>query len=59
MSNTTKNSDEARYPKSEILASKKYQRYYDLVSVCLKDGETYTIAEVDNIIKNYLKGKVI
>ena len=56
MSETTaKATAAARYSKDKFLAGKAYQGQRDLLSALLEDGQTYTKAEVDKLIKNYLK----
>jgi|GEM_PF-402761 len=46
------------YTKGQILASAKFQGRKDLVSALLTDGENYTINDVEEKIKEFMKGKV-
>lgn len=43
------------YTKTELLASKKYAKYRDLVNALLDDNKRYSLKEVDKLINNYLK----
>lgn len=47
-----------KFTKKELLASKKYRHKQDLVSALLADDATYTLAEVDKKIENYLNKEV-
>lgn len=49
---------EAKFEKKQLIVSKKYASNRDLVDALLDDKKLYTIAEVDNLISNYRKGKV-
>ena len=46
-------SSEPSFTKQQILASKKYRHQTDLIGALLKDGTSYTIAKVDEMIKSY------
>ena len=46
--------NEEKYTKSQIVNSKIYISNRDL----LKENKKYTKIEIDEIIKNYMKGKV-
>jgi len=46
------------FTKEQILDAKKYRHDKDVVSALLKDGERYTISEVDAKIEKFMKGKV-
>lgn len=46
------------FAKEALLNSKRFRKQRDLVSALLKDGEEYTISEVDTIIEKFKKGKV-
>lgn len=46
------------YKKSSLLKAKKYKECRDLVESLLQEEKKYEIYEVDQIIKDYLKGKV-
>ncbi len=49
---------EETYTKQAILNSKKYIKQKDLVNALLDDDKKYTLKEVDNSIKKYLKGVI-
>jgi hypothetical protein len=49
---------EPKFSREQAVASARYANRRDLVSSLLKDGETYTIAEIDKKIDEYKKGKV-
>lgn len=47
------------FPKESILTFHKYAKRRDLLSVLLKDGQEYTMDQVDSLISNFMKkGKV-
>lgn len=46
------------FTKEQILKSKKYVHFQDLVNVLLLDSRTYTLEEVDKMISDFKKGKV-
>ena len=45
-----------RWTKSQLLQAERYAHQKDAVAALLKDGETYTVQEVDKIIGKYMKG---
>ena len=47
-----------KYSKAQLLGSKKYLGQRDIVWVILEDGKTYTTAQVDSLIKNFLERRV-
>ena len=49
---------EAAYSKQQLLTSQKYRHRRDLIGALLVDGKTYSITEVDALIKNYDEGKM-
>ena len=49
---------EETYSKQAILNSKKYIKQKDLVNALLDKDKKYTLKEVDNTIKKYLKGVI-
>lgn len=49
---------ENTYTKDQILMSEKYAKRRDLVNALLEDDKEYTIAEVDEMMEKFLKGKV-
>lgn len=47
------------FTKRNILTFRRYANRRDLLSVLLKDGEEYTMEQVDSLIQNFFKkGKV-
>lgn len=48
-----------RFAKAQLMASNKYASRKDLIGALLDDNTEYTIAQVDELIEKYLKGKVI
>ena len=47
------------FPKERVLTFKRYADRRDLLSVLLKDGEEYTMEQVDSLLQNFFKkGKV-
>ena len=46
------------FTKINILAFQRYAKRCDLLSVLLKDGEEYTMEQVDSLLQNIMKGKV-
>lgn len=49
---------EFKWAKHQIVASKRYKDKIDLVNALLEDNKTYKLAEVDELIEKYMKGKV-
>lgn len=49
---------ETKYSKSALTLSKRFSDNRDLLNALLVDDTEYTIAEVEEKIKNYLKGEV-
>lgn len=48
----------AAYTKEQLAASKKYANRRDLIGALLENGKTYTLAEADALIEQFMKGKV-
>lgn len=46
-----------KFSKKQFVESKRFAKRKDLVNVLLKEGETYSIVEVEDLIKNFLYGK--
>jgi len=46
------------YTKSQITDSKRFTGQQDILNGQLEDGKTYTIEEVENIIKTFLGKEV-
>lgn len=49
---------ELKFAKESLLNSKRFHEQRDLISALLNDGAEYTISEVENMIKKYMKGTV-
>lgn len=50
--------NEPRFTAAELATSKRFSARRDLVITLLGDGKTYTIAEAEEKIEKYLKGRV-
>lgn len=46
------------WTKAQIMASSKYTHQRDVLQAILKDDEWYTVADVDGLIDEYMKGGV-
>lgn len=46
------------FPKSLLLKSKKYEEYVDILNALLEDGKSYTFAEVDGLVSDFMKRSV-
>lgn len=46
------------FTKEQIVGAKKYENDIDVINALLKEGKTYTLADVDKIIEDFKKGKV-
>ncbi|MEK5070256.1 hypothetical protein [Sporosarcina sp. FSL K6-1508] len=46
------------FTKQQVVGSKKYGRYRDVLNAILKDDKTYTRVEVEKKLETFLKGKV-
>lgn len=46
------------YRKQQILTFQRYAARRDLLEALLKDGETYTHDQVQNLIDDFMKGTV-
>ena len=46
------------FTKQQLAESKRYKKKRDLLEALLEKGKTYTIAQVDKIIGDYLKKEV-
>lgn len=47
------------FTKQQLLTSKKYAEKKDLLNALLVDGRSYSMAEAEEILNGFLKGKVI
>ena len=52
-------SNEKSYLKEAYLKSKKYKDKKDLINTLLEDNKSYTENQVNKLIDNYLKRKVM
>lgn len=48
----------AGFTKEQLFASEKFRDRKDLISALLADGRNYSIAEAEEEINNFMKGKV-
>lgn len=61
MSETEKTANvkqEREFSKSQILRSRTYSNYIDLLGATLEEDKKYTKGDVDKIVNQYMKGKV-
>lgn len=47
-----------KFSKQQLVSSKKYSINRDVLNALLKDGQVYTFKEVDQLLNDFLKGKV-
>lgn len=50
---------EIMFTKQQLLASKKYAEKKDLLNALLVDDRSYSMAEVEETLNSFLKGKVV
>lgn len=50
--------EEIKYEKSQIISSKRFENYRDLINAMWTDETSKSIEEVDAMINRYMKGKV-
>lgn len=48
----------AEYTKAQILASARYVSRRDLLGVLLKDSDKYSLEQVNELVDEFMKGKV-
>lgn len=48
----------ARYTKEQLAGAEHFRSQLDLVEALLEDGRVYTISEADQVILEFMKGKV-
>ena len=58
MRKTSPDAEAASYTKDQLLRSKKYAARRDLLGALLEEGKTYTAAQVDREVNQFLKRKV-
>lgn len=46
------------YNKEQLISSKKFMNNKDVLSVLLEDDKEYSESEVNEIVENFMKGKV-
>lgn len=46
------------YSKQQIIKSKKFAKYRDLLNAILDDKKQYSVEEIDKMISDFMKGKV-
>ncbi|WP_349672211.1 hypothetical protein [Lacrimispora sp.] len=51
-------SEAVRYTKKQLICSEKYCSQSDLLCALLDNGKTYSLAEADEIMNRFKKGKV-
>ena len=49
---------EPKFTKKQVLAAARYENRKDLVSALLRDDREYTMAEVDRLVDQTMKGQV-
>lgn len=49
---------ENKFTKEQLVSSKKFSKYKDILSATLEGGKEYTAKEAQEIIENFMKGKV-
>lgn len=47
-----------RFTKEQIINSKKYNKYRDVLKSILEENKSYSIEDIEQIIKEFLKRKV-
>lgn len=50
--------DEVKFSKNQLLAAKRFSGKRDILEALLSDDETYTVKTVEQMIEDYMKGKV-
>ena len=53
-----KSKQPVKYTKAQILAAKKFRNRRDLLGVLLVDDREYELEEVEQVLSEFLKGKV-
>lgn len=56
--NSEKPKQLVKYTKAQILAAKKYRNRRDLLGVLLVDDREYELEEVEQVMSEFLEGKV-
>lgn len=50
--------DTEKFKKDNLISSARYAEKRDIVSALLEDDKEYTLSEVDELVKKFMKGKV-
>ncbi|MDR1773050.1 MAG: hypothetical protein LBS02_20820 [Hungatella sp.] len=48
----------ARYTKDQLILSERYRNQRDLLSALLDDGKVYSVTEAEEIMNQFMKGRV-
>lgn len=54
----TKTVEQSKFTKLQVYKSEKYKNRKDLINVLLEDDKTYTVKEIDELIKKFLERKI-
>ncbi len=57
-SKQTESEETVRYSKEQLVDAKRYREKKDLINALLEPGEAYTMAEADELLEKFMKGKV-
>lgn len=49
---------EIKFSKNQLLAAKRFSGKRDILEALLSDDETYTVKTVEQMIEDFMKGKV-
>lgn len=49
---------ENKFTKEQLVNSQKFRQYKDLLQAILKENKQYTLKQIDEEIKKFMKGKV-
>lgn len=49
---------ESKFSKNQLLAAKRFSGKRDILEALLSDDETYTVKTVEQMIEDFMKGKV-
>lgn len=52
------NINKAVFDKQQLVKSKRFKRYSDILEAVLQDGKKYTVAEAEKAVDKFMKGKV-
>ena len=55
---TAEKSEAVRYTKKQLICSEKYFGQSDLLCALLENGKTYSLAETEEMMNRFKKGKV-